>query len=393
VYYAKLLNHSPSSYGSEVAYRISVRALEDSPTPGALVLVAGRLKENDELQSNIHNVTEAVYHMFLSHGYTDSRIYYLATDASVDGWDALPSQDNLEAAITTWAPKKVGSDRPLTVYLMDHGNHDRFYLDKTRGEGIEPAELDQWLDDLEAAVPGVKTNIIVDACFSGSFIELTETVSKPGRVVIASTGAWKRAWPTDRGAEFSDRFVAALDRDESLYASFENARSGVHVARDGKQTPWLDDDGDGQPNTAMDGAEAARRGFAFVGTFAAQKWPPYIVQAVGPTTVRQESGAIHAEVRDDQDVRRVWAVIYPPSYEAPEPGEEMIHEDVPSILLRDHGANWYGTSYTGFDEMGFYRVVIRAEDDEGIEARPLAIQVRTGWKTYLPSVLRSESGG
>ncbi len=55
--YLKLINNKPSVFGPEISYHLSVRALNDEATPGALVLVAGRLKEDDPVQDNIHNVT------------------------------------------------------------------------------------------------------------------------------------------------------------------------------------------------------------------------------------------------------------------------------------------------------------------------------------------------
>jgi hypothetical protein len=391
-FYLKLLNHTASVSGPDVAYHISVRALSDEPMPGALVLVAGRLEENDQLQPNIHHVTDAVRRLFLAHGYNDDRIYYLATDFGLEGVDALPSAANLEAGITNWALGKVGSDRPFTLYLMDHGSHDRFYLDDPRGETVRPQQIRRWLDQLEAAAPGVKVNIIVEACYSGSFIDDGEqTVSDPERVVIASTGAWNSAYPSDEGAIFSDHFIAALDQEQSLYASFQTARWAVQAAKGGMQTPWLDDDGDGMANGPADGEEAARRGFAFVGTLIGEEWPPYVVRAMGPSTIDQGRGVIQAEVRDNRQVRRVWAVIYPPSYQPPAPSERMPQEDLPTIVLLDRGGDWYGATYTGFDEKGTYRVVVYAEDDDGLEARPLAIEVTTGWPIYLPLVLRQSS--
>ena len=95
---------------------------------------------------------------------------------------------------------------------------------------------------------------------------------------------------------------------------------------------------------------------------------------------------IQARVLDDERVRRVWAVIYPPSYQPPGTGEELVRETMPTIVLLDQGSDWYGAIYSGFDEMGTYRVVIYAEDDDGLEARPLAIEVTTGWPVYLPLI-------
>jgi hypothetical protein len=93
------------------------------------------------------------------------------------------------------------------------------------------------------------------------------------------------------------------------------------------QTRWIDDTGDSVHDETTDGREAAWRGFAFAGPLAGQEGPPYVVQGLGPDATEQGQGVIQAKVRDD--------------------------------------------------EMGIYRVVIHAEDEDGMEARLLTIEVRT----------------
>jgi len=385
--YLKWFNYDPEVYGVNAEYHISVRALATEPTPGAIVIVAGRLRMHDPLQPHIYTVTNQVRQLFMAHDYTDERIYYLATDLSLPGVDATATAANLQAAITTWAVDKVGPDRAFTLYIIDHGVFNQIYLDKPSGEWVTPAQLNDWLTQLEAARPGVMVNVIIEACHSGSFIHLPQTVSKPGRVVISSTGAYNLAYASNHGALFSDHFLSALGQGESLYAAFQTARWATLSARR-TQTPWLDDNGNGIPNELTDGHEAARQGFAYVGTLTAEQWPPYIVQATGPAEITQGRGIIRAEVRDDEQVRRVWAVIYPPSYRPPESGEELISEALPTIVLQAQGNDQFAATYTGFDELGLYQVVIYAEDNGGREARPIAMEVRTGWGIYLPLVMR-----
>ncbi len=384
-FYLKLLNHNPAIYGPHVAYSLFVRTLSDTPTPGALVIVAGRYELYDPLQENIHNVTNTVYRLFQAHDYGDDRITYLATDLTLPGADALATAVNLEAAITTWVLDKVGPGRPFTLFLMDHGNHDRIYLDWPRGEAVTPAQVSGWLDDLEDDRPGVEINVIVESCYSGSFIDLAQPVSKSGRVVISSTGAWNLAWASDEGAIFSDHFTVALGRGESLYVGFQTARWVVESARHG-QTPWLDDDGDGAANDPEDGRLAEQRGFTY-GTLDG-RWPPHIWQVVGPAAVEQGRGVIQAHVLDDHAVHRVWAVVYAPSYQAPQDEEKLVQEPLPTLVLQDRGNGWYAATYTGFDEIGLYRVVVYAEDNDRLEARPAAVEVRTGWKTFLPVLVK-----
>jgi parallel beta-helix repeat protein len=384
-FYLRLTNHTPAVYGPHVAYSLFVRRRSDAPTPGALVLVAGRLELYDPLQENIHHVTNAVYGLFQAHAYTDDRIFYLATDSSLPGYDAQATAANLQAAITTWAVDKVCPGRPFTLYLMDHGNHDRIYLDWPAGEAVMPAQIDAWLTDLAAACPAAEINVIVEACYSGSFIDLLQTVSKPGRVVISSTGAWNPAWASNEGADFSDPFLVALGQGESLYAGFQTARWAVASARRG-QTPWLDDSGNGIANEAGDGRLAEQRGFTY-GTLDG-RWPPHIWQAHGPAAIEQGQGVIQAHVMDDHTVHRVWAVIYAPSYQPPQGGEKIVQEALPTLVLQDQGNDWYAATYTGFDEVGLYRVVVYAEDNDRLEARPVAVEMRTGWRTFLPVLLK-----
>ena len=146
--YLKLLNHDPAVYGPDVAYHLSVRALADAPTPGAVVLVAGKLRDGDRLQPNIHRVTNAVYQLFRAHGYDGDRIHYLATDVTLDpdddgtpDVDGLPTRANLQQAITGWAAGKVGPERAFTLYLMDHGRYDKFYLNGPT-QTVNPDDID-----------------------------------------------------------------------------------------------------------------------------------------------------------------------------------------------------------------------------------------------------------
>jgi hypothetical protein len=363
------------------------RQFEEQPRVGALIIVAGRLKEADSLQPNIHAVTDQVYRLFQAHGYTNDRIYYLATDLALPGVDARASRANLRAAIISWAIERVGPEQPFNLYLMDHGNRDLIYLDNPRAEVVTPGELDDWLNELETLRPGLKVNIFIEACYSGSFIDLTQRISKTGRVVITSTGSNNVAYASTKGAIFSDHFLASLGRGESLYQGFRSASDSVRAIVM-EQTPWLDDNGNGTPNDPDDGREAQRRGFNFSGTLADEPWPPYIAEAMGPTTIESGAGVVRARVLDDRTVRRVWAVIYPPSYQPPAPGEELATETLSTIVLLDQGNSWYAASYHGFNERGSYRVVIYAEDSDNIEARPLALRFSTGAQLYLPLVIR-----
>jgi len=230
-------------------------------------------------------------------------------------------------------------------------------------------------------------NVVVEACYAGSFIYLPQTISKPGRVVMTSTGAGNLAYASSQGAIFTDYFVDALWQGQSLYLAFRDALWAAKNAHP-HQTPWLDDNGNGIPNEVHEGQEAALRGFAYPGTLSGAQWPPYIVRALSPTTITQGQGTIYAEVRDDEYVKRVWAAVYPPSYRPPETGAELVYESPFTLTLSTQGDNWYTATYTDFTETGEYRLVIFAEDGGDRSARPMPLEVRVSWKVYLPLVLK-----
>ena len=58
----------------------------------------------------------------------------------------------------------------------------------------------------------------------------------------------------------------------------------------------------------------------------------------------------------------------------------------PTIVRLERGNGEYGATYAGFDEKGTYRVVVYAEDHQGLQAQPVALKVRTGGQIYLPFV-------
>ncbi len=392
-YYMKFFSHDPDSAGEEVRYDLSVRALTDTASPGLVILVAGAIKPNDPVQPNIYNVTDNVYQLFINNGYTDDRIHYLAPDVGRENVDASASVTNLHAAITQWVPDNIGSDTSVTLYLMDHGAPELFYLDKRRGEWVTPDQLDEWLTELETAQPQVNVNAIIEACYSGSFITEPGSISKPGRVIITSADDENLAWASNQGAQFSDHFIAELGRGKSVYQAFNTAQIAAEIAHP-SQIAWLDGDGDG--NALDDGSQtiAARRGFTFQGTFDLPEeiWPPYI-ETVEPITVEGGNATIKTKIFDDVAVTSAFAVVYPPSYEAPAESEALVQEDravLRSVTLLDAGNGNFSALTDGFSEDGTYRVVIYAKDGQDLSARPVAVNVQVGaaGRLYLPITLQ-----
>ena len=370
-----------------------MRALTDEQKSGALIIVGGRLQFNDDLQENIHTVTNRIYQLWRSRGYAADRIYYLAVDQHLDPngdgvseVNGMPTVANLRSAITTWAIDKVGPDRPLTLYLVDHGEEDQFLLDAPYGEILQAAALDSWLDQLAVARPNTPINIIIEACKSGSFIAAPNSISGDNRVVLTSTEAYALAYgaPETGGIVFSDALLDALMQGHDLHHAFVEARERAQRHHD-DQIAWLDDDGNGLPNERTDGDLAVKRGFVFAGTLDNEEpWAPYVVQAeVRP--VNGQRYEIWAEVLDDQQVKTVWAAIYPPSYTPPAVGGALVQGPLPT-QLQARGDDWFGALYGQLEEIGTYRIVVYAEDEAGLQSRPREVRFTTGSQIFLPLI-------
>ncbi len=393
-FYLKIENNN-DNYGDSVTYTIVVRNLSSNNT-GALILVAGRLKNNDKLQPNIHDVTGKVYTVFKSHGYNDEHIYYLSTDNNLDGVDnGQATKAKLKEAITEWAPKYVDSKHPLTLYLMDHGSEEHgFYLDEiTDQQRVSPSELAKWLEEIPSDVP---INIIVEACHSGVFVE---ELAKEGRVIITSTKPELIAYASQDGATFSDHFLATLDGHSSLYKAFQDGREAVKIHdkdSPGPQKPLIEDNGNGTPNDPEDGLVAQKRGFGADESLTERTfgegtnnvlpdqfiWPPSITDIQKPCIIEDEQGTITAYVSDDTGVEWVWATMYKPSYipPTPETENEMVSESgLPTLPLtcqkEDEFTSKCTLTYAQFDEEGTYRFVIHAKDTDDLEALPKVIEV------------------
>jgi len=386
--YLRLTNFDPNTAGSDVAYHLSVRELQPDAQKGAVILLAGRLKVNDHLQPNIHHVINTAYNHYKQRGYNDDQIHYLAVDPSLPGSDQGATVANLREAITTWAVDKVGPEQPLVLYLMDHGDVDQIFVDEVNQQNISPNDLNLWLDQLEAAVPGVEVMVIIEACNSGSFIDGYQSVSKQARLVISSTNAKNVAFASADGAQFSDHFLTSLSQDYGICMSFRNAQDAVQQLSN-IQEPWIDANGNKVPNEAAD-CEAANLQITVSGLLPEDSWAPYIVMVEGPENIADQKGIISAQVRDNKAVARVWAVVYTPSYVAPTDGQELVPEDMPSFDLVAQGNEMYSAEFTHFDELGSYRIAIYAKDESGLKTGPYVIETQNseGEQVFLPIISR-----
>jgi hypothetical protein len=267
--------------------------------------------------------------------------------------------------------------------MIDHGGEDVFLINGSR-DTVAAGQLDAWLSDLVTATQVSAVNVVIEACRSGSFIERAPEIARAGRVVITSAAANQNAYASPDGAYFSDAFFPALQESQDLCTGFQAASQAVQQTGLW-QTPWLDANGNSVPNEAAD-CELAR-GSGLAAPFAER--PPVIDAITVPLSLPGPDGVIRAAVRDDVHVDKVWAVLYPPSFVEPPPGDTTPELDLPTLDLTDSDRDGeYTGTYIKFTERGAWRVIVYAQDGAGNQATPQRGSIWVGTRLWLPLVVK-----
>jgi hypothetical protein len=393
--FVKVTNHDPAIFGPDTGYELSVRTFQQAPIA---VIVAGH-NNAFTLQNNINHAADLAFRALMNSGVPKANLRYLGPDLNrdVDGnglFDdlaALATPTNVRQAVQDWARQRgVGLEVPFFLVLVDHGFFDQFLADGSQGR-ISAADLNLWLSNLEATSGADQINVILEACKAGSFIDSTDQgparISGRNRVIIASTSSSLDAYPSSLGAYFSDAFWSSVGQNQDLKTAFEQALRAVQ-ATGLNQTPWLDDNGDGLPNSG-DGALAYSRG---LGIATVNRGP--VIDSVQIINSHGSQATIQAQVRDDRGAERVWAVIYPPGFTGPAPvqDETTPSVNVPSVNLVSAGGGRFSAVYSGFNQPGQYRLVIYAQDADGNQAFPMTTYLSPGnpvvpFPVFLPALL------
>ncbi len=251
------------------------------------MIVQGRIA-GDEGRSSHNKTTNRIYRTLLARGFQDQNIFYYNHDPGQDangdgiadanqagvGVAAAPTKTRVRDAIRGLAAAVNANPAPIYMMFADHGSSFPKFLLNDFSQTITPAELDGWLDTLEAglnaealAEPPV---VVVGTCYSGGFIP---RLSAPGRLIVASAAAdeesYKGAVEEDGirvGEYFLEEFFQELGRGANFASAFERAtvktetytRTGGgsgddnRFLDDSQQHPLLDDDGDGEGSNTLD---------------------------------------------------------------------------------------------------------------------------------------------
>jgi hypothetical protein len=346
-----------------LAYANVIGAGEMS-SAGKAVLLAGGKSLDDPVWRATDYLADRAYNTLLYRGYGKALVRYLSFDPGqdVDG-NSLPDDISGSTAFTNVAwtfTNWVGNAHKLFVYLVDHGSQTggEGYFRLNSGELLSAAALDAWLDQIQNTYT-TEVTVVMDFCYSGSFVdELTYTGAAP-RIVVASAGAQELTYFIAGGlVSFSDVFFSSILQGLDVHKSFEQARAAMSRY----QAAALDDDGNGVYSPSVDGAVAGtlRPGASFV---MGRDIP--VVGEVAPDEVLTSGASAAlwaADVSGAYPIDRVWCTVVPPSHH-PNTNAGVPVVDLPEIALAYSPVdNAYRQVFEGFSEPGTYAVIYQARD-------------------------------
>jgi len=338
--------------------------------PGQAIIIAGP-NPDDNLFKYTNEFTQRMYRLLKMRGYDDDKIHYLNVlapdiETPLDGRPEPERQDYSlfdpkkelsEAFAKATANLTVGDQ--FVLYLHGHADVDRFkILDKS----ISATEL----RDLLATIPaGVQQIIILDTCYSGSFIDDLKDVEH--RVVVTSTNDKSLTWQIS-ASSFAERFMQSLEEGRNLLESFQTAEAMILENSNffAGQRPWFDDDNDGQ--FLNDGlyAKNVRVGFRRI----AQAPPPEIKQVHPYITLPENEGTatLWVNTTDNEKIHRVRAILVPPQYQVREyQGEGTDFSRIESDLIYNPAQDRYEVVNDGFcAQAGLWQILYQAQDTEGV---------------------------
>jgi hypothetical protein len=242
------------------------------------------------------------------------------------------------------------------MYLADHGGDQTFKVNHGL-EILKATDLNIWLNDLQTQT-NCAVYIILEACYSCTFVEVLAASENLNRVIITSTNNHVAVYDSDGRVSFSQFFFNELSAGYSLNQSFQKTKDLLrNKYLFNKQFPQIYDGHDGG---------LAQKSY-IGGSFVVGDILPEIVDH---TSTQSLSGGAHdlfVVVGDVEGITRVWASTMPPNFKIPETNEAYDTPiiNLPEIPLNDQGNGRYQGRYEKFYQRGIYHVSFFCEDLAG----------------------------
>jgi len=216
----------------------------------AIIIAAGGAQNSNELFPYSNEYVQRMYNLVKLRGLSDADVYYMnpqAPDLDDDGYQEDHLQDynlfdpetDIKEAFTE-AAKNLKAGQQFIFYIHGHSRPDSFNI--TPNYELSAVKLKELLDSIPA---GVQQLLFINTCYSGSF--LNELAGVENRIVITSTDDKSLTWQVVYSS-FAEKLLSQLEKGDSLAEAYTTAKQFIQNEQKffGGQTPWLDDNSDGQ---------------------------------------------------------------------------------------------------------------------------------------------------
>ena len=286
----------------------------------------------------------------------------------------------------------VQNSIPLVIYLLGHGssslNNGRFYLNKD--EYLSPDTLAAWLDSYGDLELSSQIIVILDFCYSGTFLPKLRSAYTQNRIVISSSdgsNAAYFAWGKVSAGISGMRYTQEKTSPVHSVVRFNGPDFSAPGAN--KANPLINCDNNGTYNNSLD-MDIAKNVY-IGGSQQLQALTADFDTVWGEET----SQGLAVTVRANGEFNSVWCRLYSSDYDLSSVG-------VPSavILEKTDDSTWTGV-YTGSRAVGVYTAVLEGVNvnDEyvmggyaDVRSTVTSVTIRSG-KFPLKQFIRVSSGG
>jgi len=341
--------------------------IEPGKVGQAIIVVAGGAKRENTRFSSSNKLAAQVYKILNTRGFTDDDIQYMnpyPPDINDDGYLDAERQDyDLKEAESDFtkafdqAASSLKPDQQFVFYLHGHGEKDYFQINDKYT--LKAEDFRALLDKIP---DGVEQVIILDTCYSGSFVD--DLKGAKNRIVITSTDDHSRAWAAnDAGLTivlFPQLYNSWSFKDAFQYAQDKLKLQGKQFA---DQEPWLDADSDGSVNTSKDYEIAGK---SLLGSISSLGDLPAITTVHNPLSLDGTSARktlwVQIESHEPKSIKKVRAVLFRPDFQANEyKGEDTKSSGIELVLDYNESQKRYEVAYDYFCHSGVWKVMYQAQ--------------------------------
>ncbi|MDF7822645.1 C13 family peptidase [Pontiellaceae bacterium B12227] len=333
---------------------VNVIGLDDVSSAGKAIIVAGGKSLSDPVWPTSDYLADLAYSTLRYRGFSRDNLQYLSfgPDNDVDNNGILDDIDgfcdlySVSNAITQWA---IDAQR-LFVYLTDHGGDSSGagYFRLNTSELLTAYQLDLWLDALQDATD-MDVTVVIDSCYSGSFIDELTYSGIADRLIVTSCGENELTYFLAGGAiSFSDVFFHGLMQGFDV-----NVASGLGAdAMSSYQTVQLSGDGGDLGGDTLGASFIVGRDFPTIGNVTENQ----ILTGETEATLWVE------EISSSYPIERAWCSIFEPNH-SPDTNSALPVIDIPEVdLTYNASLRRYEADIAGFTENGTYQIRYYAED-------------------------------